>query len=436
MGDIPDSEIFVEARQLLIDRGLDMVFITDYEGDILCVNNRFEEVSGYSEEEALGENPRILNSGYQPETFYEHLWSTIKSGERWRGSFCNRKKNGDLFWTDSVIIPVKDKEGEIVAFASAHQEVTESYRLRERLQATVQNSLTGIITINAEGTITKVNPSASETFGYRPREIIGKTVDEIFPGTDLREGIENFIQKGDPGIIGRRMEKQARRSDGSCFPAQVELNEIRTEEGIQFVCMVIDISTEVEYRQKLEEANEKLEEKNKYLERLSVFDSLTGIPNRRRFEEKLTDEWDRCRREKQSLGILIIDIDNFKLYNDYYGHPAGDRCLKRVAGILKDQIKRSIDIIARYGGEEFAAILPDTDLKGSQKVAGSIRQAVEKNRIEHEVSEVAEVVTVSVGVASAIPSEAEDEWELVEKADKALYRAKQAGKNQVKTASN
>ncbi|MGM0381863.1 MAG: sensor domain-containing diguanylate cyclase, partial [bacterium] len=434
MADFTATYVFEKGIDLLAEQGLDMVFITDQEGEIKWVNRRFEKVTGYSAKEAVGENPRLLNSGYQPETFYENLWNTIKAGERWRGTFCNQKKDGNLFWTDSVIIPVNDDNGEIVAFASAHQDVTDSYRLRERLQATVQSSLTGIMTITEAGIVENVNPSASETFGYRPREIIGKSVEQIFPAADFIEGLESFVEEGDLRIIGRRMEKQARRADGSTFPAQVELNDIQTAEGIKFICMVIDVSAQVEYRQKLEEANEKLAEKNKYLERLTIIDPLTEIPNRRRFEEKLNEEWERCQRESQPLGVIILDIDDFKDYNDHYGHPAGDRCLKQVAGILKDEIKRSIDIVARYGGEEFAAILPDTALEDCSQLAENICRAVENKQIEHEKTSCG-VVTVSVGVTAAVPDRAENEWELVDKADKALYRAKQKGKNRVETAS-
>ena len=436
MGNFLDSEIGKKSLQLLAESGLDMVFVTDPEAKIIYVNDRFETVTGYSREEALGENPRIMNSGYQSEFFYEEMWETILSGSRWRGSFCNRKKNGELFWTDAVIVPVFDDEEELVAFASAHQDVTESQRLSERLQATVNNSVTGIITIDGAGEIKNVNAAAAEIFNYHPGEVIGTPVETIFPDIEIRESIHEFNREGMAELLGSRKEKKGKKSDGTIFPAQVEFNDIQTSQRVQFVCMVVDISKEVEYRDKLKKANEELKQKNKYLQRLSVIDPLTGIPNRRRFEEKLNDEWERCQREEQPLGVVILDIDNFKQYNDSYGHPDGDKCLQKVAGVLRNQIKRSIDIVARYGGEEFAAILPDTDLAGSQKVAENIRRAVENSQIEHKASPVKQVVTVSLGVASAGPGDENDEWELVEKADKALYRAKQAGKNQVKTTAN
>ena len=134
-------------------------------------------------------------------------------------------------------------------------------------------------------------------------------------------------------------------------------------------------------------------------------------------------------RDRQPLSILMIDVDMFKNYNDYYGHKAGDECLKRVTAVLGSVLHRPADVVARYGGEEFVALLPETDREGAKRIANEIRDTLAQQPIAHAASEVADHVTVSIGIASAVPSMSESVETLVEHADKALYRAKSAGRN-------
>jgi diguanylate cyclase (GGDEF)-like protein len=170
------------------------------------------------------------------------------------------------------------------------------------------------------------------------------------------------------------------------------------------------------------------------LEKLSKQDSLTDIPNRRNFEERLDREWSRASRNGQPLTLVMMDIDHFKNYNDHYGHGAGDECLRRVARILKKSLSRPMDVVARYGGEEFVALLPDTDEAGARHVAEQLRAAIEAAAIPHGHSATAPVVTLSVGVATHSRSNAKNNAkQLQQAADQALYRAKGQGRNQVQT---
>lgn len=164
----------------------------------------------------------------------------------------------------------------------------------------------------------------------------------------------------------------------------------------------------------------------------SLIDGLTGIPNRRRFDEALKSEWKRAFRDGQPISVLMADIDFFKRYNDHYGHLEGDDCLKKVAECLQSTLKRPADLAARYGGEEFVGIMPATTVEGVQKIAENYRQAVEALQVEHQESPINEFVTVSVGFATMMPSEEEGEEKLVQRADEALYHAKKSGRNQVK----
>ena len=180
----------------------------------------------------------------------------------------------------------------------------------------------------------------------------------------------------------------------------------------------------------------KLDDANQELTRLSSLDGLTGISNRRQFDECLLREWRRVGRQAKPLSILLCDVDYFKQFNDGYGHQVGDECLKAVARTLQSALRRPADMVARYGGEEFAVILPDTDLTGAKRVAEAMRAAVEGLRIAHRFAESGGVVTISIGVATMVPTRGEAESAvLLKRADDALYRAKQAGRNRVVAAA-
>ncbi|RCJ33850.1 diguanylate cyclase response regulator [Nostoc punctiforme NIES-2108] len=174
---------------------------------------------------------------------------------------------------------------------------------------------------------------------------------------------------------------------------------------------------------------QKLEAVNLELQRLVTIDGLTQIANRRRFEEYFSQEWQLLKREQRPLSLILCDVDFFKLYNDTYGHRVGDRCLQKIAQAIKDMIKRPGDLVARYGGEEFAVILPNTDTKGATHVADEICHAVRGLAIPHQNSQVSPYVTISVGFTTEIPQPDSDLEEMIATADRALYKAKAAGRD-------
>jgi len=170
------------------------------------------------------------------------------------------------------------------------------------------------------------------------------------------------------------------------------------------------------------------------IRRLSISDGLTGIANRRHFDKQFSREWQRNRRNNLPIGVVMIDIDFFKNYNDTYGHQVGDECLKQVAETLQKSLRRPGDLLARYGGEEFAALLPEINLEGTAKIAYSMHQAVIELSIPHRGSKVHKNLTISLGVASGQLNEYQTPEDLLAKADQALYEAKNGGRNQIALA--
>jgi diguanylate cyclase (GGDEF)-like protein len=170
---------------------------------------------------------------------------------------------------------------------------------------------------------------------------------------------------------------------------------------------------------------------NEELHRLAVLDELTGISNRRYFNLLLEQEWGRAAREVQPLSLVMIDIDFFKFYNDHFGHPRGDECLKRVASTLSALTRRPGDQVARYGGEEFVVLMPHTGQRGAAAVADLLRRKIEELNLEHPRSPLGNRVTISLGVATAIPERRSTAELLVAAADQAVYEAKRQGRNRV-----
>jgi diguanylate cyclase (GGDEF)-like protein len=185
----------------------------------------------------------------------------------------------------------------------------------------------------------------------------------------------------------------------------------------------------------MEHSNLQLERANRMLRALSYLDGLTGIANRRHFEESLDQEWRRAVRTGSPLSLLMVDIDRFKALNDAYGHQYGDDCLRQVAATFADTLKRAGDLAARYGGEEFAVVLPATELAGAAAIAEIIRARVEELGISHDQSP-SGVVTVSVGAATCIPNESRAATTLIDLADRSLYQAKHDGRNRVATTDD
>lgn len=267
--------------------------------------------------------------------------------------------------------------------------------------------------------------------------------DLVLPGIDglslVRQYRESQAMRDVPIIVLSTREDAAVKRDA--FKAGANDYLVKLPDPIEVVARIRhhsrsylnQVQRDEAYRA-LRESQQKLMETNLELQRLSTLDGLTGLANRRYFNAYLQAEWQRAIREQDTLSLLMVDIDDFKAYNDNYGHLAGDEVLKRVAEVLRALAKRSTDLSARFGGEEFAVILPLTPLEGAQRQAQWLCDAIGALQLPHSGSTVASHVSVSVGCASQIPTADGLSSVLIDTADAALYDAKRRGKNRISTA--
>lgn len=170
-----------------------------------------------------------------------------------------------------------------------------------------------------------------------------------------------------------------------------------------------------------------------HLENISMMDGLTGIPNRRRFDEYLNQEWKRAQRVQHPISLLMLDIDHFKLYNDNYGHSAGDECLKKISRTIQGTLTRPADLAARFGGEEFACVLPETDHDGAVTIAARIHSNLAGMSIPHEYSPISSLVTISIGSTTTVPSTSFSVEQFIKYTDEMLYQAKKTGRNRTRS---
>lgn len=269
--------------------------------------------------------------------------------------------------------------------------------------------------------------------------------DLVLPGVDgltlVRQYRDNPATQGIPIVVLSTKEEPAVKSEAFKLGANDYL--VKLPDPIELIARIRhhskaylnQIQRDDAYRA-LRESQQQLLEMNIELLRLTNVDGLTGLNNRKRFNEYLEAEWKRAVREQSPFALLMIDVDDFKRYNDTYGHLAGDDILKRVAETIQRSPERSTDLAARFGGEEFAVILPATPLSGTQYLGEKLRRDVEAQRIVHSASSTGEFVTISVGGAAIIPQRGDSSLHLLEAADEALYEAKRLGKNRMITYRN
>jgi diguanylate cyclase (GGDEF)-like protein/PAS domain S-box-containing protein len=352
-------------------------------------------------------------------------------------------------------IPVTDANGQVIYAIQTFQNVTARKRAEAARQESEQrmqkltDNVPGVIfryVVEASGRdhFSYISPHAIDILGLEP-EVLQRDA-TLFWSLMLPEdevAIRRLIPEKNQAMQSWTTEYRMRLADGSVKWLQTQASPERLGNGaIAWDGVSLDITERkhaemilADYRQHLEQQVQErtiaLQQANQELERLATLDGLTQIANRRRFDHYFQQEWQRLAREQQPLSLILCDVDFFKRYNDYHGHPMGDCCLQQVSQVMTQVIKRPADLLARYGGEEFAVILPQTNRWGAMQVAESLRSAIVQAAIVHGDSPIGNHVSLSLGVATLFPTVDDAPESLLEAADRALYQAKQQGRDQV-----
>jgi diguanylate cyclase (GGDEF)-like protein/PAS domain S-box-containing protein len=348
-----------------------------------------------------------------------------------------RRKDGSYLWVETTGKTVELASGErqrliIVRDIEQRMQAEQALKASEaRYRLLADNGTDMVFQLDRDLVRRYVSPACREILGHEPEEMIGvKPANSAHPEDAARLGLAfDALLKG--GADRLSIVYRIRHKDGRWIWVEAQLRTLRdaaTNEPIGIIGALRDISLRKAIEDELADANRRLQA-------LVGQDSLTGLANRRTFDEALAKEYGRAKRDACDVALIMIDVDHFKAFNDLYGHPAGDDCLRRIAKAISRTTRRPTDMAVRYGGEEFAVVLPATDEAGGMTIAQSIRQAVLQLAIEHK-GNARGVVTISAGVAVSRPVASTQTHEaLLHKADQALYQAKAEGRNAIVLAS-
>lgn len=292
----------------------------------------------------------------------------------------------------------------------------------DQLRQILDSTDAGIAFVDAERRYRFVNRFYEVRFNRSRDSILGKYVWDVI-GDDAYATVKHYIDRvlaGEPQSFEFGMTYL---NGDYAYLTSCLTPSLNSDQAVVGYYLFVFDSTE---RRRLELS---LQAANAELEQLATLDGLTQVANRRKFDDYLEQEWRRAARSQQPLSLIMFDIDAFKRYNDTYGHPAGDACLTQVAQIVAVTVERATDLVARYGGEEFAVVLPNTSLPDAVAIAAQFHRAIKALAIPHKSSAVGPIVSISLGVASLVPTAAGSPEDLIARADRALYAAKQQGRD-------
>jgi diguanylate cyclase (GGDEF)-like protein/PAS domain S-box-containing protein len=416
------SEEQLKLQSAALEAAANAIVITDFDGTIVWVNRAFTVMTGYSEKEVLGKNPRLLKSEEQPESYYATLWSTISSGAVWKGEIVNRRKDGTTYIEEMTITPVTRNVSNPANkyFVAITQDISERKRSEEMLQNS-ENKYRVLFEDAADANwlmdetgFLDCNSAALEMFGYSAGAPMLHPADISPPnqpdGTPSRTAADQKI--ADAFLHGKkRFEWLHQRKNGNVFPAEVCLTALTLSGRPTLLATVRDITD-----------RKVAEERIQYL---AYYDALTGLPNRTLLQDRLAKTLAGARRQKDKVALLFLDLDGFKNINDSLGHSVGDLLLQEVAERLKTW-GREQDTVARLGGDEFLIMLTNvTDVPDAAVAAERLMDAM---TAEFVVQGHLLKVSCSIGI-SIFPEHGKDCDTLIKNADAAMYNAKECGRN-------
>lgn len=409
------------------------LYRTDLEGRLTFANPAFLKTLNQPLDACLGKTVYDFYPGPLAQKYASDNQWVLATGMTLRTVEAHQiPASGEQIYVQVIKSPVYGAEGRILGIQGVFWDITDLQRAQNELKAQKQflqqvldNMPSATFVTDQAGRMLAANQATGVMHGQPPEDMIGKLEPEFNPNITAEEfaRYSTITQR----VMSQQITEQSERAipdlKGVTRWYQIIISPFIANGEVQGI---IGNCIDITQRKNTEAA---LQETNKQLERLAAIDSLTKIANRRRFDTYLQQEWHRMVREDQPLSLILLDVDYFKLFNDHFGHQQGDVCLIAVAQSMTRSVKRATDLVARYGGEEFAVILPNTRRAGAIIVAETIQAEIAALKIAHPSSPISSFLTVSLGVASTLPSEKGSPSDLIAVADAALYQAKRRGRN-------
>ncbi len=402
-----------------------IVSITDVEGKIIYVNDRFVEISQYSRSELLGKDHRIINSGFHTPEFFSEMWATLVRGDVWHGQIRNRSKSGEYYWVDSTIVPFMDEGGRPYQYVSIRTDITKDKRLEEALfkekelaEVTLHAIADGVITIGPDGRVDYINPMAARLTGWRTEDAMDEPLSKIFKVYDnaTNEALSTPLCLDDmEGEMATQNNVRLMSRTGKEYAIEMAVSPLQDRKGraIGTVIVFHDVT-----------AMRTLARQMTYQ---AAHDALTGLVNRREFDRRLNMMLESAREHGSDHALCYLDLDQFKVVNDTCGHVAGDELLRQLSVVLSSSI-RDRDTLARLGGDEFGILLGECPIDKATAIATKICEAVKEFRFVWGDKTFG--LGVSIGVVPITPG-SDSVSSLTSAADTACYAAKDGGRNRV-----
>ncbi|ANL22333.1 GGDEF/PAS domain-containing protein [Rhizobium sp. N113] len=425
--------ILSEARyRELVESQSELVSLASPEGVFRFVNHAYARHYGLQPHEMVGRNLFDFIPEDSRTTVAEHLRIVCSVSHSVEIENQVVLPDGQVRWMAWTNTALFDAQGQVTTVHSVGRDIDDRVAAERRLQESesryrllADHSTDMVFQLDRDLVRRYVSPACREILGFEPEELIGAKPIAMAHPEDAPNVALAFQSMLDGRMDRHSIISRFRHRDGHWIWVEAQLKALK-DPKTSTVSGIIGTLRDVSARKAIED---QLQVANRRLQALAEQDALTGLANRRYFDEALLREHAYASSERKNLALLMIDVDRFKSFNDRYGHPSGDECLKKIGGTIKDTIGRS-DVAARYGGEEFAVLLPGADGAEAASVAERIRLAVLRLGIEHEASPNG-VATISIGVTWVTGDSSYGPEALVREADRALYGAKESGRNRV-----